>query len=315
MIKNLQIFRLCQPMNLSTNDLAEELAIKTFKPCHKVAHFSFGWVSPLGENSDQLVHECNGYRLMHACREDKILPPQVIREAHHEKIKKFAAAENRILSAKEKKSLRDEVIFDLLPQAFTKKNITPFYFDHHLNCLLVDSSSHSVAEEITVLIRDCVGRFDLRPPETKHNPSSKMTEWVLEQSVPKAFELAENCTMIDPKGLGSIRCSKQDLYHQDIRNHLRSGKKITSLGLTWDEKIAFTLNEDMSLRNIRFLDIIKDQINDIHVESQVEQIDRDFAIMSAELTQLIELLQRELGGWQEMSNVDAISKAALAEAV
>ncbi len=303
LFKNVQLFRLCEDFPLNAEELDQRLQEKQAKPCHKMALFSYGWVSPFGDESEVLVHSCNGYMLVKARKEEKILPASVINENWLDKINQVETAQDRRLSTKEKKSMKEDVIFELLPQAFTRKVYTHAYIDTKSNCLVVDTSSHSNAEDLITLMRDSIMRFDLRPPETKNNPASAMTDWLLNDSITSPFELADNCEMIDPKSAAVIKCQRHELQAKTIRSHLREGKQVTKLGICWDEKIKFTLHEDMSLKGIKYLDLYKEQLEEVTIETKAQQIDADFALMSGELSHVIKSLIKECGGWQRMSKL------------
>ena len=53
--KNIRAYRLTKPFDLSPEALGQKLAARTFVPCAKSQAVSFGWVAPLGEESEQLA--------------------------------------------------------------------------------------------------------------------------------------------------------------------------------------------------------------------------------------------------------------------
>ena len=84
--KNIRAYRLSSPFDLSPEQLAEQLEAKCFTPCAKSQALSFGWVPPLGDESEALVHAANGRFLLCLKREEKILPSTVVREQLEEKV-------------------------------------------------------------------------------------------------------------------------------------------------------------------------------------------------------------------------------------
>ena len=78
--KNVRAYRLTQPFNLSPEKLAQKLVARSFVPCGKSQAVSAGWVSPLGEESEELVHAAAGRLLIKLKREEKLLPSTVVRE-------------------------------------------------------------------------------------------------------------------------------------------------------------------------------------------------------------------------------------------
>jgi len=81
----------------------------------------------------------------------------------------------------------------------------------------------------------------------------------------------------------------------DARRHIEQGKQCTRLALTWADKISFTLTEDLTLRRLRFLDVLqKDLPSDVRDEE--ETFDTSFALMAGELAGLLAALMACLGG-------------------
>lgn len=287
--KNLQVFRLIDDLPYTAEQLNDRLAEKICPPCPKSSPSSYGWVSPFGEDSDVIVHGLQGYLLFAAGRQERILPASVINDRVLEKVKAIEARESRKVYGSEKKRLKDEVIFDLLPQAFTRQKITYAYLDPKNNCLLIDCSSHNPAEELTKLLRHCLGSLNLLPPITKSKPAVLMTDWLERGHCPGNFEFSDTCQLIEPKsGKGIIKCDKQDLGASAVLAHLKAGKQVTKLGLIWQNRLSFVLNEDLSLSRIRPLEIIEDRAEGDMTPEQI--LDQDFAIMTGEFSELLSQL-------------------------
>ena len=58
--KNIRAYRLTKPFDLSPEQLGQKLSGHGFVPCGKVQAVSSGWVPPLGEESEELVHAAAG---------------------------------------------------------------------------------------------------------------------------------------------------------------------------------------------------------------------------------------------------------------
>jgi DNA recombination-dependent growth factor C len=70
--KNLQIYRLPAPWDMSAERLEEQLAKKPFHPCGSQDMESRGWLSPLG--NEVLVHAVGGQFLICLGFEHRLLP-------------------------------------------------------------------------------------------------------------------------------------------------------------------------------------------------------------------------------------------------
>ena len=84
--KNLRAYRLTSPFDLSPEQLGDQLKPCSFKPCAKSQALSVGWVPPLGEDSEELVHAAGGRFLVKMKREEKLLPATVVREQLEERV-------------------------------------------------------------------------------------------------------------------------------------------------------------------------------------------------------------------------------------
>ena len=64
--------------------------------------------------------------------------------------------------------------------------------------------------------------------------------------------------------------------------------------LTWNSRISFTLTEQLSIKSVKPLDVIKE--NDTAIRNEVERFDNDFALMTGEYAKLLVDLVEALGG-------------------
>ena len=81
-----------------------------------------GWVSPINGQADNVsfVHASQGCLMVCAKRQEKVLPAAVINEFLNEKVEAIQDAEGRTVGRKERQSLKDDVMMELLPKAFTR---------------------------------------------------------------------------------------------------------------------------------------------------------------------------------------------------
>lgn len=96
-------------------------------------------------------------------------------------------------------------------------------------------------------------------------------------------------------GVGSIKCTQQDLSSTEIANHIRAGKQVTSLAMSWADKLTFIINDNFSVKRIKALDIVEEKLKDELVESDYEKQAADFAIMSSEFATMVQQLLAVFG--------------------
>lgn len=295
--KNLAIYRLTDAFTLSPAELEEKLENLRFKPCTSIEEFSYGWSAPLGRSAEQLIHQANGFMMLCATKEEKVLPTSVINEMTAEKIAEKEDQEARKLSKKERTELKDQIIFELLPRAFSFSKKTFAYIDPKGGWLIVDAASAKKAEELISFLRKNLGSLPLVPVSTKEKPVSTLTQWLIKNDAPADVLIEDECELRAPEESGGIiRCKNQDLAAPEIKNHLETGKQVIKLAISWSDRLSFIVDENLSIKRLKFLDLIQDQVADTETDSAETQFDVDFTIMSQELATFLPRLLELFGG-------------------
>lgn len=104
--KNLQVYRFTRPFDLTSEQLESQLESLTFTPCGSQDMSRFGWTPPLGKFGRALTHSADGQLLICARKEEKIIPPAVIKEGLAEKIEAIEFEQGRALKKKRRKRSR-----------------------------------------------------------------------------------------------------------------------------------------------------------------------------------------------------------------
>lgn len=296
--KNLALYRFTEPFTLTAEVLAEKLEDKRFTPCANHDEFSLGWTSPIGNASEELVHASNGFIMLCLKKEEKVIPAGVINEMLQEKIAVVEEQEARKLSKKERSAAKDELIFELLPRAFSFSKKTYAYIDPKGGWVVVDAASAKKAEDLLSHLRKCLGSLPVVPVNTVDKPTATMTQWLVDKtSVPKGFMVEDECELRSPEDEGSsIRCKKHDLSLPEIINHLDTGKQVIKLAVNWTDRISFIVDENLAIKRLKFLDLIQDQIADTEADDEIARFDVDFSIMTLELANFFPRLLEIFGG-------------------
>ena len=297
--RNLQLYRLSDKFTHSPESLHAALTRRAFRPCAGLDTHSMGWVPPAGRETSQLVHACNGRMMVCLRREERILPAAVIREHVDDKAEAIAVAESRPVGRREKRQIRDEVITDLLPRAFTRSSHLFAYIDPQEGWAVVDAANAKKAEELLSTLRETLGSLRLKPLAVNHAPSSVLTRW-LETSLPRGFELGDECELKEPVDRGGIiRGRRMDLASNEVRSHLDTGMLVSRLALEWQERIGCILCDDLGIRRLRFLDLVMEEASEVDAEDAVARFDADFALMGMELARFIPAVVEAYGGLDE----------------
>ncbi|MES9831112.1 MAG: recombination-associated protein RdgC [Candidatus Thiodiazotropha sp. DIVDIV] len=298
--KNLRIYLLQQPFNLSQDAMEEQLKSKAFQNCGSQDLMSMGWDTPLGRNTDSLVHEIAGCQMICARQEEKLLPSTVIKEIMEERLAEIEQEEGRKVGRKERTELREDIFQQLLPQAFSRHNRQYAMIDKQQGWILVDASSANKAEALITLLRETLGSLPVNPLESATAPTYVMTEWLKHPGQHKNFSLLDSCELQDRSDESSVlRCKGQDLTADEILAHLEAGKDVVKLAVEWDERISCLIESDLSIKRLRFLDLLQEQAADNQIETEADAFDSHFTLMSLEFRRLLPEMFELFGGVAE----------------
>ena len=298
--KNLRAYRLTTPFQLSPEQLGDKLATRAFAPCTPSQPLSLGWVPPTGIEDAALVLAAGGRLLLQLRREEKLLPATVVREQLEEKVAAIEAEQARKVYRKERLSLKDEIVQDCLPRAFSRTSHIDAYIDTRSNWIMVNAASAARAEEVLNLLRDCIGSFPVLLPQVNNAPAATMTGWLAHRNLPDDFELGGECELREPGEEGGVvRCRGVDLLGEEVETHLNAGRQAVRLSLHWDERLALVLGEDLCLRRLKFADELMKENEDLAEADPAARLDADFALMSDALSSLQDRLITLFGGEAE----------------
>jgi len=296
--RNARVFRFTKPFDISPEELEEKLQADAFKPCGPQETSRQGWVAPLGKHGEQLVHSANGYHLISLRKEEKILPGPVLKEAVEERAEAIEIEQGRKVRRKEKDEIKEQVMLEMLPQAFSKNRRCYAYLAPQDGILVVDAGSAKQAEDLASTLRKSLGSLPVRPPAVEQSPAFTFTGWLNETiDLPASIALGSECELKDPSEDGGVvRCKGLDLKADEIRNHLEAGMQVTKLAVTWDENVSFVLDEELGIRRLKFGETLQEQLDDVDADDAVAKFDAAFSLMTLELSRMIPGLLEALGG-------------------
>ena len=294
LFRNLTLFRFPASIRPSLETLDEHLPNAALKPVGALELSSRGFVSPFGRGDDALSHRVGDCVLLTLGGEDKILPSSVVNDVLSQKLDAVREREGRNPGGRERKRLKDEVLTDLLPRAFAKPMRVNGYLDLGLGWLVVDTSSKKTAEAFVTAIREALGSFPALPVNAESSPRALLTSWISGESVPKGFELGDECELRDPVEAGAIvKCKNQELESDEVREHLKAGKQGFQLALVFEERLSLVMGEDIVVRKLKFLETATEALEQDNRDSLRAEIDATFALMSGELKRLLARLTEE----------------------
>ena len=296
--RNLALYRFTRPFELAPEALEEQLAARPARPTGPQELQASGWAPPLGRGGQTLVHAAGGQLMICARTEERILPPAAVRELLEERIEAIEANEGRRVKGREKRELREALVLEMLPRAFVRSRLQYAWIDPRGGWLVVDTATASRAEALLTLLRDTLGSLPVRPLAVRQSPAALFTAWLQEGRVPAPFEAGDACELRAPEAGGAVvRIRGESPFSEEVGAHLAAGKQVTRLALSFDERIRFVLDEQLLVRQLRFEDLVLDELPD--ADSEAERFDADFALMTGELGRLLPALVALFGGEAE----------------
>ena len=295
--RNLQLYRFSQTIPFSESELISALEQRPARPCGSQETHTLGWTTPFGRHAENLLQVNAGYWLLALRKEERILPGSVVRDGLSEKVEEIEARDGRKVYKKERDTLKDELVMSLLPRAFTRTQTTFACIAPQHGWIAIDTSSSKRAEDLLSLLRECTGSLPVRPLSVKTAPSACMTEWVKTGTAPEGLEIGDECELRDTSDDGGvIRCKRQDLSSEEIQQHLTAGKQVSQLALQWQNKLAFSLDDKLGIKRLRFEDLLTEEAEAQSGDDMASQLDANFSIMTLTLSELIPSLTAALGG-------------------
>jgi len=292
LFRNVVLFRFPLSALAEIEAIESQLETQALRPLGAMEMSTRGFVSPFGRGESQLAHRVGQAVLVTLGGEDKILPAAVVNEELANKLDRIREEEGRVPGGRERKRIKDEVLIDLLPRAFTRPTRTRAYLDLDLAWCVIDTASRKAAETVISVIREAIGSFPAVPANAEGAPRALLTSWIAGEALPEGFALGDECELIDPVDGGAvIKCRRQDLETDEIREHLKTGKQAIRVSLVFDDRLSFVMGDDLVIRKLKFTEIVTESLEQGQHESLREEADAVFALMSAELRVLLRRLE------------------------
>ncbi len=286
--KNLYFFAFTRPFEWSEQDIEKLLSEHLFTPCGSTEMSHFGWVNALGKHGQTIVHSVNGNHLLCARKEEKILPAPVIKDMLDEKIALLEADQSRNATKKEKEQFKEDIIFELLPRAFSRITDTHAYINAEANLIVINTSSRSKAEDFLALLRKALGTLPVTSVSPERAPDEIMTDWLTEANLSENFQLGLEAEFHAVGDDGAVvRVKNQELDSDEIKAHLDADKFVVKLALEWDDALSCILCDDLAIKRLKFFDVLHEQNEDIDKDDVVARLDADFALMAGEINRFI----------------------------
>lgn len=283
MVKNATFYRFTGDMPELTQALAN-VELPPFTRCASNQLKSGGFVKPF-QDVDCIIGTSHFfcYKI-----EERILPAQAIREELARRCTEIGEREGRIIRGKEKQALKDEVIVDMTPKAFTKTKKMYGCLDTATKLFTVFTPTASVAEDFLTALREALGSLAVTPLRSTTSPCATLTAWANDTSPfqLEGFEIGEKCKIHAIDGAGEVSCKGIEISEESVQCHLIAGRMIVELALSSEDAITFTLTDDLVIKSVKFGDLL----------DEVENDGTALWMMNQKLTEIVMKLVNQMGG-------------------
>lgn len=191
--RNVTVYRLTENVPALSDAVTLDIKLAEFRAVEIGRHerATSGFVPPMSPETALARAVSKTGTLVTLLMREKILPASVVKDRVAIKVQAIEAQEERKVFARERAQIRDDVEFDLLPQALVKNSLVSALISAPY--IFIDTSNSTKAELMLRSLREAVGRLPSIPFSTKYPPSEMMTRWVLnaENEQPDGMTLGE----------------------------------------------------------------------------------------------------------------------------
>lgn len=237
--------------------------------------------------SDGLINELSPQVYQLKLRIDKKnIPASTVKNKVNERIKKL---KEQGVEKINKKELKEQVEAELTRVAFVVSKEIYGYIDNKNQLLVINSNSSKDIDLFVDLLRNSVKELDIDMIEIEFDITEVLTEWLQNKEAKEPFVLGDNCVLTDSIGGSKASLSQQDLKTEEIEILINSGKKVSEVNLTWEERVSFSLNNKFQIKKIKPLSVIGELIKEELGEDEDEQTAHtaSMLIMVSDFAQLL----------------------------
>jgi recombination associated protein RdgC len=291
MFKNAIIYRITGDLNLS--NINDQLANLQSREPGAIEYSTHGFVAPDRDLPDEFSRYINGAHFIRSKKIEKILPASVVNDYLGREVEEMESSQQRKISAKERKNLKDEVVLGLLPNAFTKPSYTDAFIDQEKGLVIVNASSFKKAEDLLSLLRKAMGSLPVVPLNVAYAPRLAMTRWVgywvgYGHGLAETFSQGGKYSLVS--GDSQSKSARFNEYEStEITDLIDNGAEVVSMSLK-NTDLSFTLDEDLRIKGIK-------DIREIDTDEEIEnQFESDCIVTHGLITKLVEEIIDAFGG-------------------
>lgn len=294
-MKNLAVFASATPFAWSVSELNEMLEQMPCKPCGSQDMSSEGFVPPLKGHVDMLV-AAQQYVFCTYQETVRLLPGPVVTEELAERVEIIENEQSRKVGRKERAEIKEQIMFEFMPQAFTRSRRTNVIIDTGRNLVFVDAASQNRAEQVINALRKAIGTLPVKPLRADIAPASVFSQWMQNpDSLPAELRLGDRCELKGSKDASAtVRFSAVDITQEEILAHLENDMYPSRISLTWLDEIEFDITEEISFKRLKALDLLAEKQENLEADDAVEELQAHILLQAGLIRSLLDVLETPL---------------------
>lgn len=258
------------------------------------------------ESAHALVESVGGELILSYRVDKRDVPGAALKQRAEALAEEVEKQTGRKPGRKHMKELKEQALHELLPLAFIKTSVTRVWVCRESNFILIDTTSGAKIDAVITALVKAFDGLSLRLVNTAQSPTACMSFWLTEGEPPYNFSIDRACDMRSSDSTGSkVKYTNHSLDTEDIKVHMKQGKVVTKLAMTWKDRISFYLDEQARLSKLAMLDVVFESSGS---KSADEAFDADVALFTGEMKSLVPDFLDALGG-EDLGNDGAAAAA------
>jgi recombination associated protein RdgC len=218
-----------------------------------------GWINPFDDDAPFAEYSFDGYTVICLAIIQKSIKPAAINREVKKRVNVIEEAEDRTVGRKERNEIKEEVIFDALPNTLSEESRINAYIDWTKNILVIDQSSANKCDTFTAALRDALGSLSVIPMTSASLPDMVMRAWLIDDATPGDLALCGDAIFKNPIDLSQTASVKHvELDGEGVAGLLSDGMVPQEMSLSWalseTSSIDFKATDTVVLKAIKFSD-------------------------------------------------------------
>lgn len=263
------------------------------RPIGEAQKESYGFSSPFGYLAPKVMsHEMQSVMYFSITHEKKSIPRNKLNRLFMQKLEEKAKRENINVSdikGAERKSLKEATELELLKKTVPDEVYINFMIDMQAKTLFFEGSNQSAIGIMEKLLQKVDPSIKIKP-FFEASLEIYLTQWVYDpnMNLPRPLVLDHDATLLD-EAKSRATFSNQDLESDELINLIKHDKKVTELGVNYDGRVSFKLNNKGIMKRIKPQDVLLSDVGKgQEITSALDDREAHWLMMTGTLAEILQ---------------------------